>query len=233
LIVPLMTFRPTRVFGLILSIAFHLSNIMMFGLATFPWFSLLLTTMFFDPSWPRKIPIIRKFMPWGIERYKEYSPNPVLLSLLAAYVLIHALLPFRHLLYPGVTSWTEEGQMFAWRMMLRYKQGQVHFFIQDKISKKMIRADLKEHITQNQYIDMVGKPDMILQLAHYLKDHYERTWNSEVSVFASSRISFNGRPTIEMIQPGVDLGLERRSVLPYQWIRPLNESVQQTALSKK
>src|SRR5690606_35143308 len=44
LIVPLMIFPSTRILGFLISVVFHLSNVMMFGLATFPWFSLLLTT---------------------------------------------------------------------------------------------------------------------------------------------------------------------------------------------
>lgn len=224
LIVPLMILRQTRLFGLICSCIFHMSNVIMFGLATFPWFSLFMTTMFFPPSWPRKIPFLKSFMPWGIEKeVPEYKPNKALVGVLAVYVIIHLALPFRHLLYPGVTSWTEEGHMFAWRMMLRSKKGTVHFFVQNKQTKAMTLVDPLKHITQRQYDDIIGKPDLILAFAHYLRDFYKKEWKSDVAVYASSKVSLNGRPKKEMITPGTDLAKEERSLLPYKWIRPLED----------
>jgi vitamin K-dependent gamma-carboxylase len=219
LIVPLMIFRPTRLIGFAMSILFHLSNVLMFGLATFPWFSLLLTTMFFDPSWPRRIPLFRSFLPWGIERAIEFRPNKALVSALCIYALIHVSLPLRHLLYPGMTNWTEEGHMFSWRMMLRSKSGTVNFFVKKKDSAAMEMANPLLHITQRQYEDIIGKPDLILQFAHYLRDYYQDLWKTEVAVYASSRVSLNGRKFKEMIEPGTDLAREKRTLLPYKWVR--------------
>jgi vitamin K-dependent gamma-carboxylase len=221
LIVPLLLFRRTRLFGLLCSIAFHLSNVMMFGLATFPWFSILLTSMFFDPSWPRKIPYLRRFMPWNIERPQTYRPNKLLVLTLSLYVVIHLALPLRHHIYPGDPSWTEQGHMFSWRMMLRSKQGTTDFVIKDKRNYHMERVKLSDYITPRQYEDMIGKPDMILQFAHYLRDVYQKKWNSEVAVFASAKVSLNGRSKIEMINPDTDLASEKRSLENYSWIRPL------------
>lgn len=221
-IVPLMLIRRTRILGLILSVMFHVSNVWMFGLATFPWFSLFLTTMFFDPSWPRRIPLFKSFMPWGIERdMPEFKVNKPLVIALSAYAVIHLALPFRHFLYPGVTSWTEEGHMFSWRMMLRHKQGNVVYFVQKKNTGIMTLVDPLQHITPRQFDDIIGKPDLILSFGHYLRDYYQKLWNSEVSIYASSRVSLNGRPRKEMIIPGIDLAKEERSILPYRWIRPL------------
>lgn len=229
MIVPLLIYKPTRWLGLIFSILFHLSNTLMFGLATFPWFSLLLTSMFFDSSWPRKIWVIRKFMPWNIERAPEYKPNYALVSVLAIYVMIHIALPLRHLFYPGNTSWTEQGHMFSWRMMLRDKQGSVLFFVRNKENQNMDLIDHTEFINDRQYKDIIGKPDLILNFAHFLRDHYQKKLKSDVAVFASSRVSLNGRPHREMITSGVDLAREERTILPYSWIKPLEELPRETA----
>lgn len=229
LIVPLLIYRPTRPLALIASILFHVSNMLMFGLATFPWFSLLLTTMFFDPSWPRKVPILRKFMPWNIELAPDYKPNYALVSVLAIYVLVHVSLPFRHLLYQGNTSWTEQGHMFSWRMMLRDKQGSALFFVRSKKDQHMELVDHTEFITHRQYEDIIGKPDLILNFAHFLRDHYQEKLGTEVAIFASSRVSLNGRPPREMISQGVDLAKENRTLLPYNWIRPLEVVSRETA----
>src|SRR5690606_21796925 len=120
LIVPMMIIKKTRLLGFMLSLCFHLSNVVMFGLATFPWFSLLLTSLFFDPSWPRKILLFSRYVVSNTEGPKGARLMSLLLSLIGLYIIIHLFLPLRHWLYPGVTSWTEEGHMFSWRMMLRY-----------------------------------------------------------------------------------------------------------------
>lgn len=220
LIVPLMLIKRTRLVGLGLSLIFHLSNVLMFGLATFPWFSLLLTSMFFSPSWPRKIPLFKNFLPWGIEEATSFMVNKPLVIALSVYCLIHLALPLRHLLYPGITSWTEEGHMFAWRMMLRTKRGSTSFFVQTKDGRKEM-VSLKEHLTKSQIRDMSGHPDRILQFAHYLKNLYQKNGSDEISVYASSRVGLNGRPLVEMIYPGTDLAKEKRSLFPYRWVKPL------------
>lgn len=221
LIVPIMIIPATRIFGFLISIIFHLSNVEMFGLATFPWFSMLVTSMFFNPSWPRKIPILRSCMPWGIERAEEFKPQPLVIGVVSLYVTIHLMLPLRHYLYPGNTSWTEQGHMFAWRMMLRDKAGSVLFFVQKKNTGEMTLVNARDFITTRQYNDIIGKPDLILNFAHFLRDKYEKEWNTEVAVFATSRVSLNGRPRKEMIIPGTNLAKEERSLLPYEWIQPL------------
>lgn len=221
LIVPMMVWKPTRKIGLLISILFHLSNVMMFGLATFPWFSMLLTTMFFDPSWPRKIPVFRRFMPWKVERAQEYEPNQAIGTLILFYVLIHVALPFRHLMYPGNPDWTEEGHQFSWRMMLRDKSGSVSFLVKSSDNKKFVNVNLADFLSDRQRTSIIGKPDLILNVAHQLRDHYQSEWEKPVSVFASSRISFNGRPYLEIIEQGIDLASEERKLGPYQWIRPL------------
>jgi vitamin K-dependent gamma-carboxylase len=224
LIVPLLAWRRTRLPAFVVAVGFHLSNVAMFGLATFPWFSIFLSTMFFDPSFPRRIPVLRHFLPWGIERVPEVTPDRRLVALLAAYVAVHVLLPFRHLLYPGVTSWTEQGHTFAWRMMLRHKEGSVMFFVKSQRDGHLALPDPRQFITPRQLADMTGKPDLILQFAHFLRDRYEREWKTPVAVYASARVSLNGRPRQELIAPGTDLAREERGFAHYKWINQLQET---------
>ncbi len=232
MVVPLLIYKPTRLLALIASIFFHLSNILMFGLATFPWFSLLLTSMFFDPSWPRKVPVLRKFMPWNVEPAPDYKPNYTMVSILAVYVVVHLALPFSHLLYSGNTSWTEQGHMFSWRMMLRSKHGSAVFFVLNKKNQQMELIDHREFINERQYEDLIGKPDLILNFAHQLRDFYQNKFQTEVAVYASSRVSLNGRPYKEIIYPKVDLAKQTRSVFHYEWIIPLESHPRALVLTK-
>lgn len=223
LIVPLMVISRTRKFGMALSFMFHISNVLMFGLATFPWFSLMLTTMFFDPSWPRKIPGFQILLPPKSKGKREYL-SPLLIAAMSLYVLIHLSLPLRHWLYPGNPSWTEEGHMFAWRMMLRSKTGHIQYIVQDKKTLRKYIVNARQYLTQRQFDDLIGHPDMILQFAHFLRDKYQKNLKGDVSVFATSQVRFNGRSPIEMIRPGTDLAKEERSFSHYKWINHLEEN---------
>ena len=87
------------------------------------------------PDFPKKL------VPHSIkQRFRELSsvqsgektqipkvslPHPVLQICFFLFIIIHLLLPFRHWLYSGNTSWHEEGHYFAWRMMLRQKEIQL------------------------------------------------------------------------------------------------------------
>lgn len=219
LIVPALIWRRTRLGALIVAGFFHLSNVFMFGLATFPWFSFILTTMFFDPSWPRSIPYFNRLLP--AEETEELVESRLIpRSLIIGYVMIHLMLPFRHHLYPHPASWSEDGHMFAWRMMLRDKAGTVHFYVMDKRTNVMKIVPTDRYLTKRQSSSMIGKPDMILQFAHFIRDDFKMR-GKDVKVFASSRISLNGRPYQEMIKPGTDLTQEERSIGPYHWVRKL------------
>lgn len=216
-IVPAMIIPKTRKWGLAASICFHISNVSMFGLATFPWFSLLLTSMFFNPSWPRKIPGFARLITPN-EKEERHTLSPLLFSCLMIYGAIHVLLPLRHHLYPMNASWSEEGHMFAWRMMLREKSARAIFHVQNLTTKKMVPVNPASYLTAGQVKDLNGHPDMILQFAHHLRDEYRRRWQSDVAVYASARVSLNGKPKRELIKPGTNLALEERSLKPYRWI---------------
>lgn len=123
--------------------------------------------------------------------------------------------------------------MFAWRMMLRAKQGTLYFFVQKKNDTIMEKVDPLLHITPRQFDDIIGKPDLMLQFAHYLRDYYENLWGEKVKVYASSRISLNGRPRKEMIRPGTDLAKEKRTLWPYSWVRSLEPEVDRRLVRSK
>ncbi|GGE96540.1 HTTM domain-containing protein [Hymenobacter cavernae] len=113
LVVPALLWRRTRPWAFGAALVFHLSNVIIFGLGTFPWFSLMMTAaVFFPPSWPRHVAIGR-VRQW-FARHVPAAENPqlnlglrnlartgALAAGLAAYALIQLLVPLRHFLYPG------------------------------------------------------------------------------------------------------------------------------------
>jgi vitamin K-dependent gamma-carboxylase len=216
LIVPLLIWKRTRVLAFMSAIIFHMSNVYMFGLATFPWFSLMMTSLFFGTSWPRKFSWFDDFFPETDLHVPDLDKRHyALVSLLGIYCLLHLIIPLRHHLYPGQVSWTEEGHMFSWRMKLRTKNGDVIFYVVDNKTNEVKIIFPQQFLTQKQYREMVGKPDYILQFAHHLKAKYPAA-----SIHASSRVSVNGKPPREMIDRSIDLSQRPRQVSVYDWILP-------------
>lgn len=209
-IVPFLIWKRTRVLAFLCAVFFHLSNVYNFGLATFPWFSLMMTAMFFGTSWPRKFSWFESYFP---ETSQETKPNKLLMAALGVYCMLQILIPLRHHLYPGNPSWTEDGHQFSWRMKLRNKTGDVIYYVVDRKTKKMKTIFPNFLLTKKQYRDLIGKPDSILQLAHHLKKLH-----GDVSVYASSRVSLNGAPKKEMVDIKRDLAAEKRSLSAYDWV---------------
>src|SRR5262249_51268921 len=146
LIVPLLIWRRTRTLAIVLMIGFHLTNAWMFHIGIFPWLSIALTTLFFEPDWPRRVWKKLKRTE-ATETKSMVAPTPFqrksLAVGLASYVLIQILLPLRQYLYSGDPAWTEEGHLFSWRMKLRGKEADADFIITDPVSKKSWPEDGK------------------------------------------------------------------------------------------
>jgi vitamin K-dependent gamma-carboxylase len=214
LIVPLLIWKKTRLPAFLVSCLFHLINVYNFGLATFPWFSIMMTAMFFGASWPRRLKLFNDFFPETDRRVPKISSRHyVLTGVLGIYCLLHLLIPLRQHLYPGQPSWTEEGHQFSWRMKLRDKTGETFFYVIDKPSKKVKVIYPRQYLTKKQLKNLNGNPDSILQFAHFLKER-----NPGTAIFASSLISLNGRSKKEMIDPKIDLAREKRKVGLYDWV---------------
>jgi hypothetical protein len=221
-VVPLMLWRRTRLATFIVAVTFHISNALIFGLATFPWFSIMMTSLFFGTSWPRKISYFNKFIPLyrptEDDSFPDLAKRKLVIYALATYTTVQVLLPLRHWFYPGSVHWTEEGHYFSWRMMLRSKTGNLKYFVTFPEKGTTFIADPLDHITNAQYADLVGKPELIIQYAHFLAEKHQQQPGQQVIVRASSKVSLNGRPQYELIDTLADLAAEERSLKHYNWI---------------
>jgi hypothetical protein len=143
-------------------------------------------------------------------------------ALIALWLAFQVLFPLRHLLYPGNPSWTEQGHRFAWQMKLRDKAAVTTFIVRDSASGREWVVLPEDYLLPHQAGAIDGRPDMILQFAHYLA----RLWAQQagipgVEVRAHVCASLNGRQPTVLIDPGRDLAKVERSLRHADWILPL------------
>ncbi len=220
-IVPLLLWRRTRVAAFVAAVAFHLLNAALWPIDVFPWFAIAATTLFLAPDWPRR------FLPAGARHPAPPEPSPpartATLALGAAYLAVQLLLPLRHLAYPGPVAWTEEGHLWAWRMMIRQKTGSTTFVVTDPARGTPTRENPLRYVAPWQARIMTGNPDMILQLAHHVADVYRARDGRRVEVRAIATASLHHRKEQPLVDPTVDLAAAPRDLRHARWIVPLRE----------
>ena len=239
LVVPLLLWRRTRPFAFAAGVVFNLINAVIFNIGIFPWLMLGALLIFFPPDLMRRFalacitqgepsgdpepsqPVVRTNTSAEGSSCPSLSGSQKLVAgLLAAYLVVQLILPLRHYLYPGNVSWTEEGHNFAWHMKLRTKEGEAVFTVTHPPTGQTWIIDSKEYLKPHQ-LKMTTKPDLIVQLAHYLAEEKKREGYDNVEVRARVMVSLNGRQPQLLVDPNVDLAKEQVSLLPARWIVPL------------
>ncbi|MGI9550414.1 MAG: HTTM domain-containing protein [Aurantibacter sp.] len=221
LVVPALLWKPTRKIAFGLSIFFHLFNSIVFQIGIFPYLSLAFTVFFFESKTIRGI-FLKKKIPFVSEVIQIPSYKNMLFTLSGIYFLIQFLLPIRHHFIKDDVLWTEEGHRLSWRMMLRSRSGNIQFKVVNKNTGKTTKIILDDYLTPKQSQRIGGYPDFIWQFAQRLKKEYAEN-GEEVSVYATSKASVNGKPFREFIDPDVDLANTTWSYFWHnEWILPSN-----------
>jgi hypothetical protein len=218
-----LIWKRTRLLSVLFVVFFHLTNGWLFSIGVFPYLMLATTVLFADADWPRRL------LRFGtVKGYSENAPKQRLgyhhlaLVFLGVYLLVQILVPLRHVLYPGNVSWTEEGHRFAWHMKLRDKEGYLAFFIINPISNERWSVNPGTDLTPEQMQNMVGRPDMILQYAHFLADRARADGIEDPVVRVDSMVSLNGRPFQRLVDANVNLAEVPQTVFaPAPWVVPL------------
>ena len=70
---------------------------------------------------------------------------------------------------------------------------------------------------------MAGQPDLILALAHHIRDEFARRGRGPVSVHVEAQVSLNGRRQAPLIDPAVDLAQVSDGLGRAAWILPAPE----------
>ena len=128
------------------------------------------------------------------------------------------IFPWRYLLYPGNLFWTEEGYRFSWRVMLMEKAGAATFYVKDGEDGREGSVINHQFLNAHQEKQMAMQPDLILQYAHWLENHFKGKGMSDPKVRVEAWVTLNSKPARLLIDPDVDLTEIEDSWKPKSWI---------------
>ena len=223
----LLLWKPTRKVAFFMVIVFHLLTRVLFPIGMFPFIMILSTMIFFDSRVHERILDVfvkitgksKNIFDNGssaIYRIKENRNFSIFI--VSIFLVLQLLIPFRCLLYPDNLYWTEEGYRFSWRVMLMEKAGTASFKIVDGETKKRFYVDNRDFLTSFQEKQMATQPDMIIEYAHYLRDHFTNQGHQNIEVYVESYVTLNGALSKRYIDPEVDLTKESDTWRHKEWI---------------
>lgn len=222
LIIPLMLWRKSRPFAFGAAVFFHLFNSFIFHIGIFPYLSLALLIFFFDSKKIHRIFLGRRKPYYDKAEIVVPQYKNAILVFFGCWFLVQISLPVRHHFFQDNVLWTEEGHRLSWRMMLRSKSSRSTFKVVEKGTTDTIFIDKSKYMSPKQQGAVSSKPDMIWQFAQRLRKEYAKE-GKDVQVFVDSRVSVNGRPFRQLIDPKVDLANEKwHHFKHHDWILPSN-----------
>jgi len=223
LIVPALLWKRTRVIAFGLCLFFHLSNALMFSIGIFPWLMIGVTTIFFEPDWPRRllrIPAPNSRISDIVVPSRWWQQGVV--TLLVLWCSVQVTVPLRHFFYAGDVNWTERGHLFSWHMMLRGKRTAIRFHIQDPATGRTGIFPLEGTLKLHQVLRMSRDPVMIRDFARYIQSECHKHGFSNVQVRAFVLCSLNGRRPQLLVSPDRDLTSPALHA-DEDWVIPLTE----------
>ena len=147
----------------------------------------------------------------------------IVLSLFLIFIIFQIAMPLRHHAYPGNVSWTEEGNQFSWRMMLRDKHTEhIEFIAFSPKTGETWKINSFDDLSRVQVFTMPMRPDMILQYAHLLAETFREHGYDDIEIRVDVFSSLNGRDAQRLIDPHVNLAEQPVTILPKSWILPLD-----------
>lgn len=221
--VPLLLWPRTRIPMTILLVMFHLTNYHLFNIGIFPWLMLATIPLYYYPAWHNKLRRHRASAESVASDDLGMRAN-LIIGILGVYVLIQILLPLRHWLYAGDVAWTDEGHRYSWRMKLRSKDGEIHFYVTDYLEDTRWEVNLRDYLTYTQIDDMTARPDMIVQFAHHIRDELEDSGYTAddyaINVLAIVTLNYSGDYYL-LIDPEFNIAQAERPLWqPAEWIMP-------------
>jgi vitamin K-dependent gamma-carboxylase len=208
----------TRPFAYAVLVVFHAIVGVLFPIGMFPWIMIVSALVFFSPSWPRRF--LRRQAAEVLPIPAFALPSRPWRFVALAYCAFQILFPLRHRLYGGNVNWHEQGMRFSWKVMVREKNGSVTYIASSKKEGRTVHVSPRRYLDHRQERELSGQPDLVLQLAHRIRDDFKKRGWDDVEVRAEAVVSLNGRPAAAMIDPNVDLARIDDGFAKASWILP-------------
>jgi hypothetical protein len=104
------------------------------------------------------------------------------------------------------------------------KAGYAQFTVKDHTGKYTV-VNNSQFLTPLQEKMMSTQPDMLLQYAHILRDHYKQQGFQDAQVYVDSYVALNGRIGQPLVYPTVNLSQELESFQHKHWITAFNDEI--------
>ncbi len=226
---PLLLYKRTRLVVFVLYCVFHVTNHYIFNIGIFPWMTIALSTLFFDPDWPVKLARRIAGAPWNSKALPSDTPTTLnprhynYARMTLIWLIFQALFPLRHYLYPGNAAWTNEAHNFSWRMKLLTRRSP-GFVIAVHVPslQRIYIPDYQTLLSKRQYRKSSTRPALMHQLARQTADYYRAKLGVDtLYTHVVMPYSYNYRPPRIVIDPTIDLGNEPiRNIRPDPWLLP-------------
>jgi vitamin K-dependent gamma-carboxylase len=229
-IVGWLLWRRTRPFAFVAVVVFHILTRMLFPIGMFPVIMIGAALVFFDPTWPRDlrawiVRVATRETPVGSA--VDVAPVPSItpafrvgVAIGCVYALVQVAMPLRSHVYAGNVLWHEQGMRFSWRVMVREKNGSVTFTVSSPQLGRRQEVAPSRYLNDHQAREMAGQPDLLLQLAHRIRDDYAVKWGTPVEVRVRALMSLNGRRGALLVDPELDLAKVELGFAAAPWILP-------------
>lgn len=236
---PLLMFRKTRLPVFIIYCFFHVSNAHLFNIGIFPWLTIGVTLIFFDPDWPSQV--WRRFR--SVFGAKSAAPadhappadpasdgttsvRPIrtgMLAVLIVWFAIQLFLPVRQAMFPNLVGWTGDGHRFSWRMRVYSRRVEGGYLLVNSETGEQSWVYPLEVLPQRRAKYIMTRADISRDFAFFLAERMKICcgWNT-TEVYPRYEVSLNGRPPQPFLDPNVDLTKTKRNLFkPDPWIMPL------------
>ncbi len=225
-----LLYKRTRWLSYLAVVVFHTLTGILFQIGIFPLVMIFVVTIFFSSN------LHEQFLN-NLAKFIKHTPpqasvstselvrpsNRLLIPFLIPFFFFQLVFPWRYILYPGNLFWTEEGYRFSWRVMLMEKAGTATFYVKNTKTGREGSVINHQFLNAHQEKQMAMQPDLILQFAHYLKDHYTEKGMEDPGVRAEVWVTLNSRPAKLLIDPEVDLTKKSDGWAHKSWILPFKD----------
>jgi len=225
-IVAFLLWRRCRAYAYVVVLGFHAMTWLLFPIGMFPFIMCASALVFMDPDWPERLfaRLTRRAL---VMRASPASPKAPARSLHLAWVALGALFcavqllaPMRHRLYGGNVLWHEQGMRFSWKVMVREKNGSITYVVRSASAGRTWYVSPHRYLTDRQERELSTQPDLVLQLAHHVRDDFRTQGHDDVTVHVEALVSLNGRTASPMVDPEVDLARVDDGLAKASWILP-------------